>query len=73
MEISKKYINDNIIIYKRYCESIIEYENYINQIYNNLNENDEEHKGYLIDSKEFEILKQDINLDIYKVLKQEYK
>jgi len=73
MENSKKYINDNIIIYKRYCESIIEYENYINQIYNNLNENDEEHKGYLIDSKEFENLKQDINLDIYKVLKQEYK
>ena len=73
MENSKKYINDNIIIYKRYCESIIEYENYINQIYNNLNENDEEHKGYLIDSKEFENLKQDIYLDIHKIFNAEYK
>ena len=73
MENNKKYINDNIEIYKKYCESIIEYENYLNEIYNDLNENNEEYRGYLINSKEFENLKLDINLDIYKALKQEYK
>ena len=72
MENLKKYINDNIQIYKKYCESIIDYENYLNKLYQKLSEENEMLEGYLIDSKEFENLKQDIDLDIYKIMKGEY-
>ena len=69
----KKFINDNINIYKNYCDAIKEYENYLNKIYQNLSENNEMYNGYLIDSKEFNKLKEDIYLDFYKLMKTEYK
>ena len=56
-----------------YCKKISEYEKYVNQNYQNLNNNYAHHRGYLIDLKEFEKFKEDINYKIFKEKKNNYK
>ena len=57
---------------KNYCNLIFQFENYLNQIYYNLQNQYSGHRGYLIDLKEFEEFKNDINYQIYKTNINEY-
>ena len=71
MEYNQKNLAIIINKFYYYCESIYNYEKYINNIYELKGEN--EHRGYLIDLEELEKLKEDINYNIYiKNRKEEY-
>ena len=59
--------------YKNLCRSISNYEKYLNDIYTYLNSNNIPHKGYLIDLKEFEKLKEDLDYQLYKTKNNEYE
>ena len=56
-----------------YCKKIEEYEKYVNQNYQNLNNNYVPYRGYLIDLREFEKFKEYINYKIFKENKNNYK
>ena len=58
---------------KEYCNLIYQFEYYINQLYLNLNNQYVPHRGYLIDLKEYENFKNDINYQIYKTNINEYE
>ena len=56
------------------CKSIFEYENFLNQIYSNIKDNTNiKLEGYLIDLKEFEKFKIDIDYQLYKENIYDYK
>ena len=58
--------------YKNLCYSILQYEKYLNDIYHYLNNNNITHRGYLIDLKEFEKLKKELNYQLYNKNIYEY-
>ena len=63
------YEND-IKEYNIYCSYILQYEYYLKDIYKNLN--NIAHRGYLIDLKEFEKLKEELSFQIFKRNRNEY-
>ena len=58
-------LNNFINEYKKFCSSILEYEKYLKDIYAHLNNSNIPHRGYLIDLKEFEKLKEELNYQLY--------
>ena len=71
MEYNQKNLSIIFNNFYYYCQSILKYEQYINNLYNSRDESD--HRGYLIDLEEFEKLKEEIKYNIYiKNKKEEY-
>ena len=63
---------DKINQCKAYCRGFIKFEKYLKEIYYNLQEKSQMHRGYLIDLKEFDQCKNDILYQDYKNDIKEY-